>query len=130
MKKKGFTLIEILLVMVIMGILMTVVFVGIGKQREKAKVSSMLQVAGSVLPLARDCYFRNRSLDNPTSDKGGGDICTVVKAQWPIIKVTECVYQNFDAVNRSYGIVCADFGKKIACGVDSANYGCKEEDIP
>lgn len=127
--RAAFTLIELLLAMVIIGILSGVIFVGVGNQRQKAKVNAMMQIASGVAPLARDCYFRNKNLNSPAL-KGGGDICTVVKAQWPEIKVEECVYLNFDSTDKTYGIECVDFGKKIICGVDSANYGCKEKDLP
>lgn len=128
--QKAFTLIEILLVMVIIGVLSLIIFIGIGNQRQKAKVNTMLQIASGVAPLARDCYFRSKNLENPTGPKGGGNICAVVQAQWPKILLEECDYLNFDPTTKTYGIICQDFNKKIICGVDSVNYGCKEEIIP
>jgi len=38
--KKGFTLVELLLVIAIIGILAAVLFVGLGNQRERARVTT------------------------------------------------------------------------------------------
>lgn len=122
--QKGFTLIELLLVIVIIGILVLMVFVSIGRQREKAKFAAVIQAAGSVLPLARDCHFRRSPL--PENPRVGEDICPLVDAQWPEITVNECDYGIVDNELATFIISCPNFGKNVVCGFKSDNYGCEE----
>lgn len=124
--KRGFTLIEILLVIVIIGILATVIFVAVGNQRQKARVNAALQTAGSVVAISHECYFRNETISSPVA---GSDICTEVQAQWPEITADGCEYDLSESGDDGYVIECAEAGKKIVCGVAQNNYGCKEEEI-
>ncbi len=55
--QKGFTLIELLLVMAIIGILAAAVIVGIGNQRERARVTSALQTVKSAMGPIMDCHL-------------------------------------------------------------------------
>ena len=55
LKQKGFTLIELLLVIAIIGILAAVLFVSLGSQRERARVTSFKESMRSIVPGAQIC---------------------------------------------------------------------------
>jgi len=74
-KEKGFTLIELLLVIAIIGILATVVMVGIGNQRERARRTAALESTRSVLPYLVDCYMQNGTVQAYTNPNGGNNVC-------------------------------------------------------
>ncbi|MFO7807335.1 MAG: prepilin-type N-terminal cleavage/methylation domain-containing protein [Candidatus Moraniibacteriota bacterium] len=123
MEKRGFTLIEILLVFFITGVLLGITFVAIRGQRNKARISSMQQKVESILPLAKECYFVNDTIDTPSS---GDPICENVKESWPEIDDENCNYTT--ASGDSYEVKCEEYGVKFVCEVGE-NYGCKKQDI-
>lgn len=71
---KGFTLVEILLVVAIIGILAGVLMVGIGSQRERARGVAALESVRGVMPFIAECYLKNNSINVPDAD-GGESIC-------------------------------------------------------
>lgn len=73
--RQGFTLIELLLVMAVVGILAGTILVGVSGQREKARASSALESANSILPYAVECYLREGSITSP-NDVGGNSVCS------------------------------------------------------
>jgi|GEM_PF-1360088 len=129
---RGFTMIELLLVMLIMGILAAIIFTSIGNQRQKTKLNAVLQTAKGTHAIARECYFRLGHVNNPDDAQNPtNEICQYSKTQWFPITVSECVYGNVGAGNNtaSYEIICSDFGKKIECGIQS-NGECEVSNIP
>jgi prepilin-type N-terminal cleavage/methylation domain-containing protein len=122
MKSLGFTLVEVLLVMVIVGIIGGVIFVAVNGQREKARISSVKQTAESILPLAKECHFRNGFLTD--SPEAGNPICSSVKEAWPEIKDENCQY-SVTASGDKYEIVCLEYGVRFVCYV-TGRYGCEE----
>jgi|GEM_PF-2287762 len=75
--QKGFTLVELLVAMAIIGILAGVVLVSLNSQRDKARGTAALQVAKSIMPAALECVMRGFSLNNNGAwGTGGGRLCS------------------------------------------------------
>ncbi len=79
--QKGFTLIELLLVMAIIGILAAAVIVGIGNQRERARVTSALQTVKSAMGPIMDCHLsENAYATSNRTITNGQRICPTLPA--------------------------------------------------
>ncbi len=127
-KNKGFTLIELLLVIAIMGILSGIVFVSVGNQRQKAKMSAVLQTAKGSHAISKECHFRVGNINEPNNTKTPtNEICQGSKTNWMPITVKECSYVTGSGGTATdyYEIICSSFGKKIRCGIQS-NGECEE----
>lgn len=116
---QGFTLIELLLVMAIIGMLSAVVFISLGNQRQKAKITAVLQTAKGVHAIAQECYFRVSQVNIPNDSKSpNNEICLNSKTTWAPVTVAECGYATTGATSdHYYEITCPSFGKKIQCGI-------------
>jgi prepilin-type N-terminal cleavage/methylation domain-containing protein len=130
-EKKGFTLVELLLVMVIIGILGGVIFVSVGNQRQKAKLNAVMQTAKGSHAISRECYFRTSAINIPNDTKNpSNEICPGSKTEWMPITVDECSYTTSGIpASEYYEIVCEDLGKKIQCGIRGEGE-CQELDYP
>ena len=121
MDNKGFTMVEMLSVMVIIGIIGTVIFIKIGDEREKVRVTGMKETAQSALPLAQECYFRNGSVSPPIADQ---KICKAVNQVWPELEDENCEYYGEEP--KEFGIECPAYERKVVCKV-GGNAKCEIE---
>lgn len=71
LNKKGFTLVELLLVIAIIGILAAVLFVSLGSQRERARITAFKEQMRALVPSVTTCLDDGGNL----LTTAGGDIC-------------------------------------------------------
>jgi prepilin-type N-terminal cleavage/methylation domain-containing protein len=102
---KGFTLVELLVVIAIIGILAAVVLVSLASQRNKANLSSAVQSVKSAIPYAMDCRMRNVTVAVPVA---GSAVCTGAPV-WPSLGTTGCTYSGV-----------ADTSATVTCGTLTA----------
>ena len=111
--KKGFTLIELLIVIAIIGILAGVVLVSSKSSVDKAKRTSALTTAASVLPELVTCQDDGGGVVKPTSNStGGNNICNAsghTTISWSDLSKTGWTYNvtadsNISDGNFTFGI--------------------------
>jgi len=121
---KGFTLVELLLVLAIVGILAGIILVGMGSSRKKAKVTATLKTANSVVAELADCYLRGEPIPD-INDAAGftGKICNGA-GDWPSLDGNAlCDYNGYN--NNVLAIDCdsvANIICKVKEGHCSVNY--------
>jgi len=112
----GFTLVELLLVMAIIGILAGIIMVGIGTSRKRAKVTSALKVANSVTAELADCYLNNKEVAPPSADT---QICAGA-GNYPELDNLNCSYTSYES--NVLTIDCsANSNATITCDVTKGN---------
>ena len=72
---RGFTLVELLLVIAIIGILAAVLFISLGKQRQRARITAFKEQMRTLLPNMTTCVDNGGVLLTPNGT--GGDICSL-----------------------------------------------------
>ena len=83
-KKSGFTLIELMVAIAIIGILAVVVLASMSSYGDRARTTATLQLASSIMPAAMDCNLREQPLTDPGSNIGN-PICSGSNVVWPTL---------------------------------------------
>jgi type IV pilus assembly protein PilA len=96
-KNKGFTLVELLLVIAIIGILAAVLFVSLGKQRERARMTTFKENMRGLVTAATACHDAGGGIlvaagtatATETAD-GATPLCVPDNSIGNIPEITEC----------------------------------------
>jgi prepilin-type N-terminal cleavage/methylation domain-containing protein len=136
-KESGFTLIEIMVVLVILAILMTISFVFLGDQGKRARLATATASVKSSMTIAATCQVMGGTgaVQAPPDDsRGPGNaICSGVStipdtSVWPKLP-EKCLYCgrdgtkiNFECQNKA----CADISTKSFC--DYNNTQCVQNE--
>ncbi len=124
--KSGFTLVEILLVIAVIGILSSVIMVGIGGVRKKARTSAALKTAESVTAELAHCYLNDKDIGWwGDQNNGGGAICSGA-GEWPPL-IHRCQYSSHNEAQHEFSIQCNGNQHTITCnyadGKCTVDYG-------
>lgn len=125
-KEKGFTLVELLLVLAIISILSGTILVSVSAHKQKAYESRMLsQLAGAIQNMVL-CRSDQGTINEPTTSIGGGNICSlgVNYGTWPDISkngFTDVYKSTDDAFEDGGWHVYVDNGTSRICCNSGSN---------
>jgi hypothetical protein len=104
-------MIEILVVMIIIGILSVIIFVSLGNQRQRARVTKAISSVKSAMPITITCISFDGEVLLP-DELGGNPICsgspeTPEGSNWPVLS-SDCKYCGFSSSGLFVRFTCAE----------------------
>jgi len=125
-RKRGFTLIEILIVTAMISILAAAILVSVSDQRKKAQLSKVLaEVSGTIQPMMM-CWSDGGDVETLS---GGEDICKLGSGYgtWPNISEMGWTYGGTISDSNDWYIEIKDGENTLIC-CNSASMKCAEAD--
>lgn len=120
-KTNGFTLIELIIVIVIIGILAAITVIGYLSQADKARHASVKSAMAEAINGANVCITDGvGTVSAPTANVGGNNICSVatsVTGKWPNVQAIGAASWTMTSVapTTAAGPVVSDGTNSITC---------------
>ena len=117
----GFTLIELMTVIAIIGILASAIMISLGVQKKRATVNKVLTELSGVMENIYLCKSDDGTVNAPdTSTNGGNDICDISGnyGKWPNIGDDEFSYPtgiSFSTSTWYYSAIPSDSSMETIC---------------
>ena len=87
--RQGFTLVELLLVMAIIGILVSTISLAMSSSRQRARVTASIKLGNGIISEAAYCYLNNKTINTP----GFGVTICPGAGTWPKLP-KQCTYSS------------------------------------
>jgi prepilin-type N-terminal cleavage/methylation domain-containing protein len=136
--RKGFTLIELMLVIAIIGVMAAGLLYGLNTYRMSAKFNNIVKLAStSIIPHASHCMLTKNTFSNPggvapnyTGTGTADEFCSGSTGDWPDVSIAEggltCNYTSITPATGTFIITCdtAGGGVSTTAGSNDAYITC------
>ncbi len=116
---EGFTLVELLLVMAIIGILAGTIALGMSSSRQRARTTATLKLGNNILAETADCYLNNKEISGATNNESGGGTICAGNGTWPALP-KQCSYTTYPKINGPYDLVMQCNNEIIICNIQTS----------
>lgn len=128
--RRGFTMIEMVLVLAIISILAGAILVSVNSQRQKARQAKMLaELSGTLQPIMM-CLSDGGTINSPHRGDGGGNICSISGyGTWPNLVNTGFESNNYVSTPSSsytdgiWYFFIYDSSSRICCNASASKCG-------